>query len=150
MSPYRLNTQELANYMLRDPFIRRQFGGVLALDELRFTKLKPKIYIVNTDIHTEPGQHWFCLYLCRIPEHFDPAADMPLDSVNNYLILNGPNYMYNTKRVQSYTSDTCGLFCLFYCYFRCRNFSFNEILSMFTSNLLLNETIVIYFYEKTK
>lgn len=149
-SPFRLNTQQLAMYMLKDPYIREQFGGVLALDQLQFTTFKPKIYIVNTDPHNEPGQHWFCLYISDTPEHFDPVGNAPLFSVNNFLILNGPNYLYNSKRVQSYVSETCGLFCLFYCYFRCRSFSFKEIMSMFSNNLKLNEAIVIYFYENTK
>lgn len=150
MSIYRLNTQQLASYMLNDPFIREQFGGVLALDQLQYTHLKPKIYIVNTDPQNEPGEHWFCIYLNCIPEHFDPAGVIPMSIVKNYLIVNGPNFLCNRQRVQSYFSETCGLYCLFYAYFRCRNYSFQSILSMFSNNLLLNETIVKFFYKQTK
>lgn len=150
MSKYRLNSNELALYMLKDPYIRQFYGGVLAIDELELLVLKPKIYIVNTDPRSESGEHWFCIFLIDTPEHFDSSGFKPRPNVEEYLIVHGPEYMYNNVRVQSYTSETCGLFCLFYCYFRCRGFSFLDVMNMFSSNLILNESIVKYFYEITK
>ena len=150
MNPYRLNSRQLAAYMIRDPYIRPYYGGVLAIDELQYLVLEPKIYVVNTDPRSESGEHWFCIFLKDIPEHFDSSGFKPKPNVENYLFFHGPDYMYNNVRVQSYTSETCGLFALFFCYFRCRGFSFLEIMNMFSPNLYVNEAVVKYFYEQTK
>ena len=137
--------------MLKDPYIRQHFGGVLAVNEVPVLLTPDKIYIVNTDPSDKPGRHWFVLYKSsRFPEHFDPAGLQPVKDIHNVLVLNGPRYIYNTQRIQHYNSDTCGLFCLFFCYFRCRGYSFVDILNMFYKNLFLNEIIVIQFYECTK
>lgn len=150
MSRYKLTTEDLASFMLKDPFINRKFGGILALDQLYKAVFEPKIYIVNTDTQNGPGQHWFCIYLCDYPEHFDPAGLEPMPYVRTFLTARGSQFMYNSKRVQSFSSETCGVFCLFFAFFRCRNYSFRNILSMFSNDLHLNEIIVKQFFESYK
>ena len=54
--------------------------------------------------------------------------------------------MYNNKRVQNYGTNTCALFCLFYSFFSSRKVSFQHIMTMFSDNLLSNESIVIKFF----
>ena len=145
-----MRTEELEEYMLRDPFIRQFYGGVVALDQLPKVIEKPTIYVVNSDPAHLPGRHWLAIFFDRVNEHFDSAGLYPSKSLEVELIAHGPRFRYNDQRVQAFRSDSCGLFCLFYCYFRCRSFSFKEIMSMFSNNLKLNEAIVIYFYENTK
>lgn len=144
-----MNTYELEEYMLSDPFIRRYYGGVIAADQLPLIVHKPSIFIVNTDPISLPGEHWIVLFMSTVCEHFDSAGMKPRDEFENYLTAKGPTYMYNDKRVQSFDTETCGLFCLFYCYFRCRGYKFKEIMDMFYDNLLLNEMLVKYFYTLT-
>ena len=48
-------------------------------------------------------------------------------------------------RVQSPVSNTCGLFCLYYAYFSYRGCQLEHILSTFSNNLLVNETVVAQF-----
>ena len=150
MSKYRLNSHELTAYMVKDPFIRKFFGGVLAIDELEYIVPEPKIYIINTDPRHEAGEHWFSMFLFDTPEHFDSSGYKPKPNVANYLMFHGPEYLFNTRRVQSFLSETCRVFCLFYCYFRCRGYSFSDVMNMFSDNLLMNEAIVKHFYEETK
>ena len=144
-----MRTEELQEYMLADPYIANVYGGVVALDGLPDFVRKPSIYIVNSDPSSEPGKHWYAVYFNRINEHFDSAGFYPNSTLESHLIAYGPRFMYNDKRVQAHHSDTCGLFCLFYCYFRCRGVSFKQIMDMFSSNLALNEEIVKYFYQIT-
>lgn len=144
-----MNTEQLAWYMLQDPFIRRYYGGVLAIDELPIVVKKPTVFIVNTDPIALPGTHWVVLFMDTICEHFDSAGFTPRDGFDIYLTAKGPRYIYNDTRLQNINSSTCGLFCLFYCYFRCRGYSFADILNMFSSNLQLNEIIVRSFYTMT-
>ena len=142
-----MNTQQLRQYMLLDPYIRQYFGGVISSDKLPLTVHKPRIYIVNTDPSSLPGEHWVTLFIDSVCEHFDSSGIRPRKDFENYLIAHGPNYMFNNQRVQDFKTDTCGLYCLMYAYFRCRGYSFSNILDMFKDNLAINEIIVKYFYS---
>ena len=144
-----MKTEELEAYMLNDPYIRQYFGGVVALDQLPKKIHKPSIFIINNDPASLPGRHWMALFFTSINEHFDSAGFYPNAALEAELVSHEPRFMYNDTRVQAYHSDSCGLFCLFYCYFRCRGFSFRDIVNMFSSNLNINEHIVNYFYELT-
>ena len=44
---YNLSTYQLVSYMLKDPYIRQHFGGVLAVNEVPVLLTPDKIYIVN-------------------------------------------------------------------------------------------------------
>lgn len=137
--------------MLKDPYIRLFYGGVIALDQLPSVISKPSVYIVNTDPAHLPGTHWLAVYFdSPVSEHFDSSGQKPPPSLELELIFHSSMYMYNTSRVQSFTSNTCGEFSLFFCYFRCRGFTFKEIMNMFTGNLEENENLVQLFYNFTK
>lgn len=144
-----MRTEELAAYMLRDPYIRQYYGGVVALDQLPAQMNKPAIYIVNSDPAELPGRHWFAVFFTTVNEHFDSAGFYPNATLEDELIVHGPRFQYNNRRVQAYHSDTCGLYCLFFCYFRCRGYSFRDIMNMFSENLQVNEHVVNYFYDLT-
>ena len=146
-----MNTQQLELYMLSDPYIREVYGGVVAYDQLPILVVsRPRIFIVNTEPISEPGDHWIVLYFDHnVCEHFDSSGSVPRTTYMPYIFVNSVKFMYNNERLQHYNSDTCGLFCLFYAYFRCRGFLFNQILDMFYDNLLLNEFVVKTFYNLT-
>ena len=145
-----MNGAEIEKYMLTDPFIRQIYGGVIAKDQLPFVVKRPSIYIVNTDPMALPGEHWVALYFDERNEHFDSAGFQPRPYFETYLNSKGSKYMYNDKRVQNFSTNSCGKFALMYCYFRARNYSFSDIISMFSDNLILNEIIVHTFYELSK
>ena len=144
-----MNTAELQNFMLKDKYISKYYGGVLASDQLPiFVRNKPKIFIVNTDESFKPGLHWTVIYIDeKVPEYFDPLGDQPIEVFQDFLILNGLKYKINTKKVQSSLSSLCEMYCLFYAYFRCRDYSMNQILNVFRDNLLINDIIASYFYK---
>ena len=79
-----MKTEELEQYMLNDPFIRKYYGGVVALDQLPQKISKPKIFIVNSDPAALPGQHWYAVYFTTINEHFDSAGFYP--RIGEYLV----------------------------------------------------------------
>jgi hypothetical protein len=49
------------------------------------------------------------------------------------LIANGPQYKYNTVRVQREDGDTCGLYCVHFVKYRYRNFSLEDIVNEFSA-----------------
>lgn len=144
-----MNTLQLQRYMINDPFIRERFGGVVAIDQLPLYVEKPSVFIVNTDPISLPGKHWVVLYIDRVSEHFDSSGLQPRPRFKNYLITTSDSYLFNSMRVQNVASKSCGLFCLFYCYFRCRDYTFKQIMEMFSENLALNEMTVHLFYRLT-
>ena len=145
-----MRTEELESYMMRDPYIQKYYGGVVALNQLPLFIVKPTIFIVNSDPASLPGRHWFAVFFTTINEHFDSAGFYPNAVLEAQLIAHGPKFRYSDRRVQDFNTESCGQFCLFYCYFRCRGYSFRAIMDMFSPNLALNEHIVQYFYDLTK
>lgn len=145
-----MNTTQLEEYMLADQYIRMYYGGVLPSNRLPLiSENKPKIYIVNTDDEFKPGQHWIVLFTDDVGEYFDSLGKEPLQEFKDFLIINGPMYIMNEKQLQSQQSNLCGLYALYYAYFRCRGCTMKDILHIFTDNLLYNDMLVSYFYKFT-
>ena len=146
-----MNTIELHTLMLSDRAIHRVYGGVRPSNGLPLLKCKrPKMYICNTEPHNQPGQHWIAIYLPeerRPPEFFDPLGKAPQETFANFLIYNGPKYIFNTKVVQSSSSVYCGLYCLLFAFYRTRGYSIKKILSMF-KDVDGNDIIVEKFFEE--
>ena len=145
-----LNTVELETFMLNDAYIRNHFGGVRALDQLDSYPKNKTIYIVNQDTSDKEGSHWIVIFMDSVPEHFDSSGQAPIERIHSYLIANGPLFYANRERVQDFYSNSCGLFCLFFAYFKSRGYTFADIMSMFSSNLVINENIVQTFYESVQ
>ena len=59
-----MDTSELEQYMLKDPYISLLYGGVVPKDLLPKNSAKQKMYIVNLDKSDKQGSHWIALFLC--------------------------------------------------------------------------------------
>ena len=61
-----LTDQQLTYLAREDPKLKPKFYGVVPCDGLPKSPVKdmtkPKGYIVNTDPHDQPGQHWIALW----------------------------------------------------------------------------------------
>jgi len=120
-------------------------GGVKALDEL--THPSQDIFVVNADPIWRPGSHWMALYtppLDQPMEFFDPLGKPPGPEIMNF--IHTRSYLYQTQRLQN--ANTCGEFCLYYIMHRVRGRSLMDIISDFTRNTTLNDTIVTNFAQK--
>ena len=143
---------ELQTFMLKDSYIKKHYGGVLALDELPKKKLLQKtVYIVNTDKSHKKGQHWVLLWIDEQPEYFDSFAQLPPKDIQDTLVKNGSMYLRNTQQIQPSQSATCGYYCLFYAYYRCHGVKMKDILQKFYySCLKFNDLKVKMFYNRHK
>ena len=54
---------------------------------------------------------------------------------------------YNKKTLQSLDSDVCGMYCLFFLYFRCRGLKMESILQKFSTNRVQNDRFVVDFVQ---
>ena len=147
-----MDETQLRTLMIKDPVTRPYFGGILAADELPFATPSSKtFYIVNSDKSTGKGEHWTVMYFNNQSEFFDSLGKHPGAYDENFvdiLMANGPNYVYSTKRLQSYMSALCGEFCVYFCHHRCLGYSFVEIINMFSHNLQLNDVKVELFVNR--
>ena len=127
------------------------FGGVLAINQLPLcVDTYPKLYIINTDPIELPGKHWVAVCIDDTPEFFDSMGKPPSHYGNNieYFMLNNSicnNYMYNSMQIQSYNSDLCGQYCIYYCMLKHMGYSIHQIVHRFNSNLIANDHIVYRF-----
>ena len=143
-----MDSNTLARLMISDSMIRKRFLGIYPLDMIPKNVPNNSLIIVNHDRSTEVGSHWIVLHYKEneVVEHFDSTGKPPKNFIHNLLISNKSTYMYNNKRLQSYNSDTCALFCLYYSFYSCRFMSFQNILHRFSSDLSKNEKIVTNFF----
>ena len=149
-----MNTSQLRSFITKDPFVRRQFGGVCAADELPLrVPYRPSVYLVNTDKKRQPGRHCVTFYFPRKgpSEFFDSMGRSPEYYNRRFktvLLKNGSNYVANAIRVQSWETTTCGHFCLFYSAHRCRGWSMRRIVHSFDSkHLRVNERVIKRFVQ---
>ena len=71
-------------------------------------------YIINTDDHDEPGEHWLAVYVDKDVEYFDSFGLFPLDSRLEHFL--GDDYLYNAAPMQQIFSNACGfIVCITYC-----------------------------------
>jgi len=113
----------------------KTFGEVIPADQLPIEP-KNKFYVVNNDPSTKPGRHWLAVYMGQVPEFFDSLGQSPSSynkDFENFLINHGPNYKYNTMRIQNDGSDMCGGYCIYYIILRNLGYSMKEVVNTFSS-----------------
>lgn len=106
--------------------------------------------IVNTDPSNKPGKHWLALYVDqnRNAEFFD-SYGFGLEHysfVKDFLIRNEVSLSKcNTRQLQGSLSSTCGQFCLYFLFWRCRDLPFEKIMSSFAQSTDTNDIFVTSF-----
>lgn len=135
---------EINAFLKENKKTKNHFLGVLAYDELPHTQ-PDGFYIVNTGHSETVGIHWVVILKeGNIMEFFDSLGKTPdyyTSRIEQYLLRNGKYYKMNIKRLQG-QSDVCANYCILYGYFRCINYSMEDILNIFSSNLEKNDILV--------
>ena len=99
-----LNNHSLTKYIFKD---------VVPYDLLPIRDISG-VYVVNTDPHDQPGQHWVVVH--HTPSavlYVDPYGIPPPDPVASKLRSTKKNVFFVTRRVQG-CARTCGLYCIYY------------------------------------
>lgn len=124
---------------------------VCAADQLPQTLNKfPCGFIVNTDVHTEPGTHWCAFYFenANMGEFFDTFGRRPEDYGRFFVKFSRQHSAFglkiNAKRLQSDFSNVCGLYCLFYLHQRFSHVSMERIVKSFVSNNFYYNDMYVY------
>ena len=101
--------------------------------------------VINLDPHFMKGSHWVALYFDSYgaAEYFDSYGRKPgTRLVQNYVKKYAIDWSHNTKMLQSPYSSTCGEYCIYYLYYKCRGRSLNHILNDFSDDFQSNDVKV--------
>lgn len=151
---YQLETYELQNIIEKkiENNIYKTWN-VFPIDLLPENIGNRQTFIVNTAPSYTRGEHWVSIYFPRNSEaeFFDSLGKCPStysQKLLDFLIENSPKgFAYNYKRLQPYFSDSCGVFCLYFLFYRKQNESFEKILKEFSENLHENNNKVIGIFN---
>lgn len=152
---YALTSKDIYQFLMKEELLMQATGGIFSIDTLP-KNVKDTIYFINSHPSNLPGEHWLVVYFPEnlkknTPEFFDSLGKGPNHYSTNITHFMGNQYVYNTQRLQAHNSSTCGLYCLYFLYYRVRGYSFSNILNRFSLNLKHNDSIVIdFFIKKTK
>ena len=137
-----LNNVQLDYIAKDDPQLKPSFYGTVACDRLPKNPLKsrPQGYIVNTDPHDRPGEHWLAVWtsgnICAVMdsygvplEHYKQAAPLRewIKTHWKYVIANG-------KALQAFNSQSCGIYTLLYLKTRARGYTLQDFLKRFSDH----------------
>ena len=95
-------------------------------------------FVVSTDSCDREGTHRVAFHFPKEgPTEFFDSFGRALEKYHrhfrNVLIANGPQYKFNTVRVQPEDDDTCGLYCVHFVKYRYRNFTLETIVTEFSA-----------------
>ena len=116
-----MNSLQIDSILRNDYMTKHIFQGVYAVDVLPESCVG--MYVINTDEHDQPGQHWVAVYN---DEYFDSFGLPPLDQrIKDFL---GYNIIYNKVTLQPILTNACGFYCVYYLLERARGQSMEDII----------------------
>ena len=134
-----LNDRQLSYLAYEHPVLKKYYVGTFSCDRLpkHSDKSRPHSYIVNTDPHDKPGQHWIALWTQNnVCEVMDSYA-LPLDYYSQaqplrdwltqwkYVVTNGTS-------LQGLHSQACGHYALMYLKTRAHGFTLQDFVKNFS------------------
>ena len=135
-----LSNEQLTQMAQRDPKLAPHFVWVFASDRLPSSthRDRPQAYVVNTDPHIRPGQHWLALWTpgddtCEIMGSFglplEQYGSRPLEA---WLARHWKVMDTNRQSLQALTSWTCGHYVLMYLMHKNRGWTLTQFLNRFS------------------
>ena len=144
-----MNGAQIERALRQDKFASQSFVGVFAADRLPVKEFSGS-YVVNTDETGQPGQHWVAFYTVDDTiECFDSFGKDP--GVYNAHIkkwLDDTYKVIQCETIQSDDTTVCGQHCMFFLLLRSCGFSYEDVMSAFTSDTVINDKFVCKFVNK--
>lgn len=136
-----MNGQDIITFLHKVP----QFGGVLGADQISQARQK-KMYVINTEPVRLPGLHWTVIDLTgKEPYFFDSFGHSP----QFYHFKIQPKGKHNTFVLQHSSSETCGIWSIYYIIYKSKKYSVKRMLSKFsTKDRKRNDAYIIKWLTK--
>ena len=126
----------------------RDYQGSFAVNELNQINLNyPTLFVVNLDERGDRGSHWIGvaiymsdIYICDTLGGLMPNGKSPIEWQYFLKIMANNRRLVVTKRLSE--KGLCGLYCVTFIKEMARTNNFCEFLSLFSSDLSTNDTVV--------
>lgn len=146
-----MNSKQLYFALSKNKITKGKFDGIYSKDTLQDIVTKPELIICNTDPSYKPGKHWVLFFFDKEgnAEFFDSLGKSPNHYGKEFVLF---AKMFSKKikstgiRVQPGNTALCGMYCLFYAYFRCKGYKMNYILKKMTSPETVVKKVKKLFY----
>jgi hypothetical protein len=151
-----MQASEFEQYFNKFPHLKKHFVGVFAIDTLPKTLKYRYFCISNTDLSSEPGQHWIC-FLRNSNYEIECFDSLGINSEKREKLLKFCSFKrmrqlkFNENIFQCKDSSTCGLFVIYFLIERMHNLdlTFNQVLEeIFENSDTQNELKVEEFCKK--
>lgn len=146
-----LDTDEINKYLRS----LDKFKGAFPCDQIPVFPDNEYAVIINTDNSDLSGSHWTGLvikgsngyYFDSLGRYYDNQS-FPTDYIE-YLskICVDKKMKFNEKVLQSFHSNTCGQFCIYFVKQLSRNVKFSSIFHDFTENLRSNDVKIMKIFK---
>ena len=157
MPPRPLTTRDINHQLLADPIVGKSFLGTFASNRLPpVYKLHqaghswPVCLVINYDSHSNPGSHWVAVWAESLGslEYFDSFGIPPLHTgIKDWIQTIDPGFTWSDTRLQSFSANTCGYYCIHYLKSKARGCQLHDVISLFTSTTSLNDEIIYEFIQ---
>lgn len=153
-----MNTVQLTA-VLDEISCNTHFLGVLPCDYLPKAPLRilPSMFVINTHTSQLPGEHWVAIYINKnhVGCFYDSFGNKPdhyrfPTMIKDFLNLNTTSVQYSVRRVQDFSSDTCGQHCVFFRYHMAKGLDYEYVMSLYTDDFIKNDKRVSNFVKKLK
>ena len=145
-----LTTQTLNKILLKNPVTKKNFIGTFPGCISPSKDAKQYSFITNTDLHHQSGEHWNAWIVKENKiVFFDSFGRDPRDTSfpDNYknIVEQFSNLEYSKDQIQSFTSATCGYFCIHFIYVLSLGLDLEFFLNEYSNNFMKNNKLAVDF-----
>ena len=144
--------KDLNDILFKNSVTKRYYIGTFPACLFPIINSKKATFITNTDEHDNSGEHWNAwVVVDDCLTFFDSFGRSPLDITlpKQYhdFAKTFKKYKYVKYRVQDWSSNMCGYFCVHFIYILSCNLEIKHFLADYTTNFENNDQVVIRFYS---
>lgn len=132
-------------------FTKTHWLGVYPADQLPHRVSLPCAVVVNMDSSNKSGSHWIAIYIDKqgVGEFFCSFGLPPTISHHLKFLKNNSRYwMYNSTKLQCFSSSVCGHYCLLYLHDKMCGISLKHFLLRFSNDCFKNDKLMKKFRTK--
>ena len=142
-----MGTELITKLLRTDPLVKPFFGGVYASNQLPHEVMYPGYYVMNTDPHYKPGEHWIAAYFTDDGqvEYFDSYGRPPTGPIKCWLYRQSWNMTLNKYQLQGLLTAVCGQYCVFYIKQKAQGLDLIDIINMFDGSPMDSDHFVYHY-----
>ena len=141
-----LTTNQLLFFIKHNCRTKCRFVGVFSINNLPKYLTKNSCLIFNSDPTSKPGSHWLALFMNsnKEMEFFDSyGLNASFYKLTKKNLPSHYSLKCNITQLQDLYSTKCGYFCLYYIYYKVRQYKLENIFeNLFKNNLQQNDALI--------